>query len=128
MKSLAELYPNAEKIIVILDNLNTHDKSAFYEVYDAETAAWLADKFEFVFTPKNASWLNMIEIEFSALSRQCLNRRIPTMKQLAEEVFAYFKERNDKGIKIEWQFSRQKARKKLNRHYYKVNSDNIKCK
>lgn len=128
MKNLAELYPNAEKITVVLDNLNTHNKSAFYEVYDAKTAAWLADKFEFVFTPKKASWLNMIEIEFSALSRQCLNRRIPSMNQLAKEVFAYFKERNDKGIKIEWQFSRQKARKKLNRHYSKVNSSNIKYK
>lgn len=128
MKNLAELYPNAEKIIVILDNLNTHCKSAFYEVYDAEFAAWLSDRFEFVFTPKKASWLNMIEIEFSALSRQCLNRRIPSINQLTKEVFAYFKERNDKGIKIEWQFSRQKARTTLNRHYSKVNSVNQKYK
>ena len=128
MKNLAELYPDAEKITVVMDNLNTHSKSAFYEVFDAEYAAWLSDRFEFVFTPKKASWLNMIEIEFSALSRQCLNRRIPSMGQLAKEVFVYFKERNDKAIKIEWQFSRQKARVVLNKHYVKVNSLNKKYK
>ena len=128
MKNLAELYPDAEKIIVILDNLNTHCKSAFYEEFDAAFAGALSDRFEFVFTPKKASWLNMIEIEFSALSRQCLNRRIPSMNQLSKEVFAYFKKRNDEGIKINWQFSRQKARVVLNSHYTKVNGENIKYK
>ena len=128
MKNLAELYPEADEITVVLDNLNTHYKSAFYEEFDAETAAALSDKFVFVFTPKKASWLNIIEIEFSALSRQCLNRRIPSINTLREEVFAYFKERNDKEIKIEWQFSRQKARVVLNKHYSKVNSDNQKYK
>ncbi|WP_245532653.1 IS630 family transposase [Bernardetia litoralis] len=128
MQTLSELYPEAEKIIVVLDNLNTHSKSTFYEQFDAQIAAALADRFEFVFTPKSASWLNMIEIEFSALSRQCLNRRISSINELGKEVFAYFKDRNDKAIKIEWQFSRQKARQVMNRHYEKVNSTNLKYK
>ena len=128
MKHLAKTYSNAEKITVVLDNLNTHNFSAFYEVFSAQEAAELAQRFEFVFTPKNASWLNMIEIEFSALSRQCLNRRIPSMNQLGKEVITYFKERNDKGIKIQWQFSINDARIKLNRHYSKVNPLNQKYK
>ena len=125
MQHLAKLYPNAKKIIVILDNLNTHNFSSFYKYLPAQQAANLADRFEFVYTPKSASWLNMIEIEFSALSRQCLNRRIPSMNQLASEVIAYFKERSDLGIKIKWQFSQDEARQKLNRHYYKVNPLNL---
>jgi len=128
MKRLAELYPNAEKIVVVLDNLNTHNFSAFYENFDAQQAADLMDRFEFVYTPKSASWLNMIEIEFSALSRQCLNRRIPSITQLSNEVIAYFKERTQKGVKINWQFSRQTARQKLNRRYSEVNSVNQKFK
>jgi len=128
MAQLAQLYPNAEKIIVVLDNLNTHDISAFYENFDAEKAAQLADKFEFIYTPKCASWLNMIEIEFSALSRQCLNRRIPSITQLSNEVIAYFKERTQKGIKIDWQFSQETARVKLNRRYTEVNDANQKFK
>jgi len=128
MKKVAQMYPDAEKIIVVLDNLNTHDFSAFFETFDAEEAADLMDKFEFVFTPKCASWLNMIEIEFSALSRQCLNRRIASIGKLSEEVIAYFKERSDKAIKINWQFSRETARQKLYRRYSKVNSKNKKFK
>lgn len=128
MMSLAKAYPKAIKIRVVLDNLNTHDFSAFYEVYDAETADWLASRFEFIYTPTSASWLNMIEIEFSALSRLCLNRRIPCMKELESEVLAFFKERTQKGIKIVWQFTQEKARVTLNRHYSKVNSENLKYK
>jgi len=128
MKRLAELYPEAEKIIVVLDNLNTHNSSAFYENFDAQQAADLMDRLEFVYTPKSASWLNMIEIEFSALSRQCLNRRIPSITQLSNEVIAYFKERSQKGVKINWQFSRENARQKLNRRYTEVNSVNSKFK
>jgi transposase len=128
MKRVSELYPDAEKIIVVLDNLNTHDESAFYEVFDAKEAAALMDRFEFVYTPKSGSWLNMIEIEFSALSRQCLNRRIPSIGQLSKEVIAYFNERSEKGIKINWQFSRETARQKLNRRYSEVNFLNQKFK
>lgn len=128
MKKLAEFYPDAIKIIVVLDNLNTHNESAFYENFSAEQAAELMDRFEFVYTPKTASWLNMIEIEFSALSRQCLNRRIATITELSKEVIAYFKERSDKGIRITWQFTREKAREKLNRRYTQVNCINQKFK
>jgi hypothetical protein len=128
MHKLAILYPGAEVITVILDNLNTHNFSSFYDTFDAETAAGLVDKFEFVYTPKCASWLNMIEIELSALSRQCLNRRISSIGKLSNEVIAYFKERSEKGVKINWQFSRETARQKLNRRYSKVNPDNLKFK
>jgi hypothetical protein len=125
MKRVAQIYSEADKITVVLDNLNTHSFSAFFEVFDAEKAEALMDRLEFFFTPKTASWLNMIEIEFSALSRQCLNRRA-SIGQLSKEVIAYFKERNDKGIKINWQFSRETARQKLNRRYSKVNLSNLK--
>ena len=124
MKRLAQLYPDAEKIIVVMDNLNTHHFSAFYENYDAQQAAQLMDRFDFVYTPKSASWLNMIEIEFSALARQCLNRRIPSITQLSNEVIAYIKERSQKGVIINWQFSRENARHKLNRRYAEVNLAN----
>lgn len=128
MMALAKTYPEAVKIKVVLDNLNTHGYHSFYEEFDAETAAWLAQRIEFNFTPKSASWLNMIEIEFSALSRLCLNRRIPCMKKLESEVLIFFKERSQKGIKINWQFTQEDARKKLNRRYSEVNEVNEKYK
>ena len=127
-QEMADAYPEAVKIHLILDNLNTHDESAFYENLPADEARALADRFEFHFTPKSASWLNMIEIEFSALSRQCLNRRIPTIEELTKEVLALVAERDRKRIKIDWQFSIQSARKKLNRHYVDVNVANEKFK
>lgn len=125
-QKIAEQYPEAEKIIVILDNLNTHHESSFYEVFEAQEAFRLAQKFEFIHTPKSASWLNMIEIEFSAISRLCLDRRIPSKEQLEKEVLAIIKERSEKAIKINWQFSVEVAREKLNRHYQKVNEENAK--
>lgn len=128
MRNLAALYPQASKIVVVLDNLNTHTKSAFYECFEAEEAAYLADKFQFVFTPKNASWLNMIEIEFSALARQCLNRRIPSINLLAKEVLTYFNDRQIKKIKINWKFDRNAARDTLNSHYTELNCVNKKYK
>lgn len=88
----------------------------------------MAERFEFYFTPKSASWLNMIEIEFSALTRLCLNRRIPTIEQLEREVLAFVADRKAKQIPITWQFSLQSARTKLNSHYVKVQSDNLKFK
>lgn len=127
-KKLALLYPNAVKIRVIQDNLNTHNTSSFYENLPADEAFELAQRFEFFYTPKSASWLNMIEIEFSALSKQCLNRRIPTIELLEKEILAIVKERNDKQIKIDWQFSVQNARGKLNRYYNKVSDLNQKFK
>ena len=119
-------FPEAEKITVILDNLNTHNESSFYEAFSAEEAKRLSDKFEFIYTPPKASWLNIIEIEFSAISRLCLDRRIPSKAELEKEVMAIVKEREKKAIKINWQFSIQTAREKLNRHYKKVNPDNEK--
>ena len=125
-KKIAEIYPEAEKIIVILDNLNTHNASSFYEVFEAEEAFRLSQKFEFIYTPKSASWLNIIEIEFSAISRLCLARRIPSKEKLEKEVLAIVKERSEKQVKINWQFSIETAREKLNRHYKAVNSENDK--
>jgi transposase len=124
MKELAHRYPEAKKIRVVQDNLNTHSTSAFYESFSAEEAFALSQRFEFYYTPKKASWLNMIEIEFSALSKQCLNRRIATKEELTKEVLAIVKEREEKAIKIDWQFSIESARGKLNRHYREVNADN----
>lgn len=124
LQQIASSYPNAEKIRFVQDNLNTHTTAAFYDHLPADEAFALAQRFEFYYTPKAASWLNMIEIEFSALARQCLHRRIPTMQQLQEEVLAIVKERNDKRITISWQFSIESARNKLSRHYQKVNPDN----
>ena len=124
-QKVASEFPEAEKITVILDNLNTHNESSFYETFEASEAKRLSDKFEFIYTPPKASWLNMIEIEFSAISRQCLDRRIGSQEELAKEVSGVVKERAEKGIKINWQFSIESARKKFNRHYTKVNSENI---
>jgi hypothetical protein len=125
-QTLAAQYPEAIKICLVQDNLNTHDTSAFYENLPADEALALAERFEFYFTPKSASWLNMIEIEFSALARLCLNRRIPTIEQLEREILALVNERHAKHIKIDWQFSIQSARSKLNSHYTDVQHDNIK--
>lgn len=121
---IAAQYPEAETIIVILDNLNTHNASSFYETFEAAEAFRLSQRFEFVYTPKSASWLNMIEIEFSAISRLCLDRRIPSKELLEKEVLAIIKERTEKEIKINWQFSIETAREKLHRHYQKVNEKN----
>jgi hypothetical protein len=127
-QSLAAACPGAVKIRVIQDNLNTHDISAFYENMPADEARALAERFEFYYTPKSASWLNMIEIEFSALTRLCLNQRIPTIKKLEAEVLALLAERERKEIKIDWQFSIQSARTKMNSHYVKLHKDNQKLK
>jgi hypothetical protein len=128
MKELAAHYPEAKKIRVVQDNLNTHSISAFYETFSASEAFALTQRFEFYYTPKKASWLNQIEIEFSALSKQCLSRRIATKEQLEKEITAIVKEREEKAIKIDWQFSMESARNKLNRHYQQVNNENARYK
>ena len=127
-QALAAEFPDASKIRLVQDNLNTHDASAFYENLPADEAQALADRFEFFYTPKSASWLNMIEIEFSALTRLCLARRIATIEQLEREALAIVADRAEKRIKISWQFSLQSARSKLNSHYVKVHSANQKFK
>ena len=124
--AIAAAYPEAKRIRLVLDNLNTHDISAFYENLPADEAWALAQRFEFFFTPKSASWLNMIEIEFSALARLCLNRRIPTIEKLESEVMAIIADRRQKRVKIDWQFSIQICREKLNSHYVAVDDTNAK--
>ena len=126
LKALADCFPKAVKIRLVQDNLSTHNASSFYEHLAAGEAFELAKRFEFYYTPKAASWLNMIEIEFSALVKQCLGRRIATQQKLSEEIGAIIKERNDKKIKINWQFSIEKARTRLNSSYQKVNPVNKK--
>jgi hypothetical protein len=123
-QALAALYPGAKKIRLVQDNLNTHNAGSFYEYLPAEEAFGLAERFEFHYTPKSGSWLNMMEIEFSALSRQCLNRRISSIERLEKEVLRLVKERAEKKIKIHWQFSLESARTKLNTHYQQVNTEN----
>jgi hypothetical protein len=125
-QQLAALYADATKIRLVLDNLNTHNASAFYEHLSAEEAFALTQRFEFHYTPKGASWLNMIECEFSVISRQCLDRRIATIERLRSEVLALLQERDAKAIKIRWQFSIQTARSKFNSHYHRVNQANPK--
>ena len=127
-QALAAAYPKAIKIRLVMDNLNTHDASAFYENLPADEAFALTKRFEFYFTPKSASWLNMIEIEFSALARLCLNRCIPTIEKLESEVMAIIADRTEKRIKINWQFSIEDCRKKLNTRYSVVNDANSKFK
>lgn len=126
MVHLDKQYPNAHKIRVVLDNLSTHTYAAFYQNLSAEEAGRLSERIEFIYTPKKASWLNMIEIEFSALSRQCLNRRIDTLNEIVKEVFAFMKNRDEKRIEISWQFTVDKAREKLNSSYKKVFEENEK--
>ena len=127
-QALAAQYAEATKIRLVQDNLNTHNASSFYEHLCAEQAFALAERFEFIYTPKGASWLNMIECEFSAISRQCLDRRIASIERLRSEVLALLDERSAKAIKIHWQFSIQAARSKLNSHYTRINAVNEKYK
>jgi hypothetical protein len=126
--ALAAEYGEATKIRLVLDNLNTHTAASFYEHLPAQQAFELSERFEFIYTPKGASWLNMIECEFSVISRLSLDRRIATIEQLRSEVLALLHERSAKAIKITWQFSIQAARSKLNTHYTKVHPENIKYK
>ena len=121
---VAQRWAEAEKIVLVQDNLNTHNASSFYENLPAEEAFALAQRFEMHYTPKKGSWLNMAELELSAISRVCLDRRIKTIEELDGEVQAIVKERNELEIKVEWQFSIAQARKKLSRHYENVKSKN----
>ena len=117
MEKVSLMFPEAETIRVVQDNLNTHTYGSFYENFDAEKARSLKNRFEFHYTPKKASWLNMAEIELSALSRQCLDRRIGYVETLERESKAWELERNRKKIKIQWRFTTNNAREKLKRHY-----------
>jgi hypothetical protein len=111
----------------VQDNLNTHNLSSLYETFPAPEAFALSQRFEFSLTPKSGSWLNMIEIEFSALAKQCLDRRIATQEKLNTEIQALVTERQQKGIQIHWQFSLESARSKFSRHYHGINAGNPDC-
>ncbi len=112
-----EAYPDAIVICVVLDNLNTHKIASLYETFEAAEARRIARRLEFHYTPKHGSWLNMAEIEFSVLSRQCLNRRIPDEKTLKREIAALESERNKVHARVNWQFTSRDARIKLRRIY-----------
>jgi hypothetical protein len=110
-------YPTAERITVVLDNLNTHGPASFYEAFTPEEARRLTERFEFHYTPKHGSWLNMAEIEFSVLSRQCLNQRIGEAETLRNKLRAWTQQRNASSKNIDWQFTTADARIHLKRLY-----------
>ncbi len=111
------LFPLAHVIHIVLDNLNTHTPAALDQTFEATQARRLLDKLQFHYTPKHGSWLNMVELELSVLSRQCLARRIPTTEELSEEVGAWEASRNQASSTINWRFTNSQARVKLERLY-----------
>lgn len=117
MELVKKEYPLAKKIIVIQDNLNTHSDSSFYASRCPENAFELMKNFEMIYTPRKASWLNMVEIELAAMSKQCLDRRISSIEEMKNEVEFWTNERARKEVKITWQFTKEIARDKLSRHY-----------
>ena len=112
-----EAFPDAEKIVLVMDNLNTHSKASLYHTFPASEAHRIAAKLEWHFTPKHGSWLNAVEIEFAALTKQCLDRRIPDQETLKREVRAWTVERNTRAVKVRWQFTTPQARIKLAAFY-----------
>jgi hypothetical protein len=118
MRDLSDrLYPTARRITVVLDNLTTHGPASFYEAFAPQEARRLAERFEFHYTPKHGSWLNMAEIELSVLSRQCLDRRIGKIEVLRSEIRAWQQKRNEASKAVDWQFTTSEARIKLKRLY-----------
>lgn len=123
IKQIAEeWYKDAKKITLVMDNLATHKAAALYEVYPPQEAKRIWDRFEFVYTPKHGSWLNMAEIELNVLMKQCLNRRIDKIEIMQDEVTAWQNYRNNKEATINWQFTNQDARIKLKHLYPKLNA------
>jgi hypothetical protein len=112
-----EMYPNAKKIRLVMDNFKTHNASALYETFQPQEAKRIRDRFEFIYTPKHGSWLNMAEIELHVLNGQCLNRHIATKEEVIREVAAWQEHRNNKGAMINWRFTTNDARIKLKRLY-----------
>jgi hypothetical protein len=111
------MYPDAERIVLVEDNLNTHSPASLYETFEPAEAKRLADRFEFHYTPKHGSWLDMAEIELGILGRQCLSRRIDKVQDLRHEVNAWQRARNDAGTKANWQFRTEDARIRLVKLY-----------
>lgn len=118
IKELVDIrYPQAERIVLVMDNLNTHAPASLYEAFEPAEARRLAEKLEIHYTPKHGSWLNMAEIELSVLSRQCLDRRVPDFESLQSEAHAWQDRRDAAGITIDWRFTTEDARIKLKRLY-----------
>ena len=118
IKDLVDIrYPDAEKVVLVLDNLNTHSPGSLYEAFPPEEAKRLADRLEIHHTPKHGSWLNIAEIELSALGRPCLDRRLPDQPTLAGEVAAWERRRNAATTTVDWRFTTADARIKL-KHLY----------
>jgi hypothetical protein len=114
---IAEHYPSAQKITLVMDNLNTHSPGALYEAFPPDKAKALWDRFEFVYTPKHGSWLNVAEIELNVMISQCLDRRIGSIEKLCAEVAAWQARRDQILAKVNWQFTTEDARVKLKRLY-----------
>lgn len=112
-----ELFPEAEVVVIVGDNLNTHTPAALYEAFEPAEAKRILDRLEFHYTPKHGSWLNMVEIELSVLSDQCLDKRIPDGESLEREIRAWQVERNKQRATVNWRFSSSDARVKLERLY-----------
>ena len=115
MQELSDMnYPHAEQIVIVMDNLNTHSPASFYETFELDEARRLINRFEFHYTPKHGSWLDMAEIELGVLIRQCLNRRTVDKVYLRSELKAWQSDCNAKAIKVDWQFTTADALIKLN--------------
>lgn len=121
LAALAARYPQARKITLVMDNLNIHAPGSLYETFAPQRAKALLDRFDFVYTPRHGSWLNMAEIELNVLINQCLNRRIDNLNEMRDEVAAWQNKRNNKNSKIDWQFTTHDARIKLKRLYPTLN-------
>lgn len=118
LRWLAEdLYPDADKLVLVVDNLNTHTPACLYEALDPARARRIAERLEWHYTPKHGSWLNMAEIEFAALSKQCLDRRIGSMARLCREVAAWEEDRNEREVGVRWRFRTADARIRLRALY-----------
>jgi hypothetical protein len=111
------LYPTAEKIVLVMDNLNTHNVASLYEAFEPSQARRLAEKLEIHYTPKHGSWLDMAEIELSILSRQCMNDYFESREQLEERIVPWERSRNERHVGINWRFTTADARIKLKRLY-----------
>jgi hypothetical protein len=117
-----DIHPDAEKVVLVLDNLNTHTPASLYEAFEPERARRMIERLEIHYTPKHGSWLNMAEIELSVLARQCLDRRIESSDELRREVSAWEEERNERQVGVNWQFTTADARIKLRKLYPVIQS------
>ena len=121
LKDLADTeYPEAEKIILVMDNLNTHSLASLYATFEPDVALRLAQRFEIHYTPKHGSWLNMAEIEISVLSGQCIRKRIPSIEKMKSEVQSWVTQRNNEKTTVDWHFTTADARIKLKHLYPKI--------